>query len=310
MKILLVVVTAVLLSGCNLKKPEEYLGDYPSVWERIEDEKVLLTIEQNGADYTAEFYGASDIDSTLEKRIYPAHAKEGVLTITHQKGVIPVTYDKKDKSLSLTISEWEGQHRFKKLSREQATARVARMDKLMALRKPMTCELSGTATLIKNYGDLPRGDLLDVSLQLNFTGKVGVISTQRPATASGKMRVSHANGSSLESHVTDVQTWDRKTSKSSFETRFLGPYIKGNIGGISGPALDDRGLGWRPGIQFSGDPAGTELDGRYPVSQEDWDLLSKRTLTLPDPLNENSITRVARFNEMTVQCEYKAEDSQ
>lgn len=170
----------------------------------------------------------------------------------------------------------------------------------------MTCEMSGTATLVRNYGDLKTGDVLDVSLSLQFSGIMGV-SYSKPVTESGKMRVSHKNGSYMESHITHVNTWDRKTSSTSFMTRILGPYKNGNIAGISGEAPTEVGRGWRPGIEFFGETAGTKLDGRFPVSPEDWALLSKRTLTMPDPTNENSIMNVARLDDMKTECQYSVD---
>jgi len=163
--------------------------------------------------------------------------------------------------------------------------------------------MSGTASLTRDYGNLLKGDVLEVSLSIRLSGKVGV-SYSEPITESGKMLVTHANGSTLESSVTHVNTWDRKTSRTSFMTRIFGPYVHGNIGGVSGEAPTRIGVGWRPGIEFFGATAGSKLKGRFPVSPEDWDLLPRRTLTLPHPDNPNSIMTVARFNKMSIKCQY------
>lgn len=305
MKLLIVCFIALVLAGCGSNSPEEYLGEYPSVWEN--NERLLLKIDQAGVDYTAEFYGPSIINSRLEKHVFPASTNGEEFSIAYGRGTKLVSYDAESQSLILTDAISKIEERFRKLTSEEAKERIARLDKLFALLKPITCELTGSAKLTKDYGDLLEGDVLDVQLSFNHDGNLGVPRELQPVAENAKMRVSHANGTSLESHVTKVQVWDRKTSESSFLLRVLGAYIRGNIGGISGPPVPpDIEQGWRPGIEFFGDPAGTELDGRFPVSAEDWKLLNRQTLTLPDPKNKNSITQVARFDKMTVQCEYSA----
>lgn len=187
-----------MLAGCGSKSAAEYLGEYPSIWEN--NERLLLKIDQVGVDYTAEFYGPSIINSRLEKHVFPASTNGEEFSIEYGRVTQLVSHDAESQSLILTDARSKREERFRKLTSKEAKERIARMDKLFALLKPITCELSGSAKLTKDYGDLLEGDVLEVQMSFNHDGNVGVPRELQPVAENAKMRVSHANGSSLESH--------------------------------------------------------------------------------------------------------------